>query len=150
MPCLCNAVIIHSLLMQQDNNSPRTTFVCAALYRQIQPRQIITYCQQMLRTLRTVRVRRNLTAEARDMDMNEVTREEPGARLGTIESRIDARFAEVDAKEEGRFAKAEAKSDVRLRKPMPSSSAGSPSWSNGWSSQLSRPRLPVPRYLAFS
>jgi hypothetical protein len=48
------------------------------------------------------------------MDMNEVTREEPGARLGTIESRIDARFAEADAKEEGRFAKAEAKSDVRF------------------------------------
>jgi hypothetical protein len=87
-----------------------------ALYRQIQPRQIITYCQQMLRTLRTVRVRRNLTAEARDMDMNEVNREELNARLGTIETLIDARFAEADAKEEARFAKAEAKSDVRFTK----------------------------------
>jgi hypothetical protein len=113
MPCLCNAVIIHSLLMQQDNNSPRSPFVCAALYRQIQPRQIITYCQQRLRTLRTVRAWRNLTtAEVRDMDMNGVTREELNARIGTIESRMDARFAEADAREQVRFAEADAREQV--------------------------------------
>jgi hypothetical protein len=48
------------------------------------------------------------------MDMNEVTREELDAGLGSIKSWMDARFAEADARSEARFTEADANINARF------------------------------------
>jgi hypothetical protein len=48
------------------------------------------------------------------MDMNELTREEMNARLGTVEERMDARFAEAMANFNARFDASDAKTEARL------------------------------------